>query len=215
MWSGGMTTLGAQSAAATSTRSRPTSAQSIRNSATSRSSMSGPACSAIAPPHAADRRALAGLWLASGFGGHGLNTTAMAGNIVARAIVEGDDTWRLFLPFELVWAGGRLGRAATQVHYWWFSAASGCAARRWRAARGRIAAARWPACRRAGMSRDATGARRKSRRRQCRSMRDVRRAADARVRTTRATDCRDGPEASADPRTGRSARRSRPEPATR
>lgn len=61
------------------------------------------------------------LWLASGFGGHGLNTTAMAGNILARAIVDGDDTWRRFLPFELVWAGGPLGRAAAQVHYWWFS----------------------------------------------------------------------------------------------
>ena len=63
-----------------------------------------------------------GLWLASGFGGHGLNTTAMAGNILAQAIVEGDDTWRLFAPFELVWAGGRLGRAAMQVYYWWFDA---------------------------------------------------------------------------------------------
>jgi gamma-glutamylputrescine oxidase len=63
-----------------------------------------------------------GLWLASGFGGHGLNTTAMAGNILAGAIVEGDDTWRLFAPFELVWAGGRLGRAAMQVYYWWFNA---------------------------------------------------------------------------------------------
>ena len=63
-----------------------------------------------------------GLWLASGFGGHGLNTTAMAGNILAQAIVEGDDTWRLFAPFELVWAGGKLGRAAMQVYYWWFSA---------------------------------------------------------------------------------------------
>jgi gamma-glutamylputrescine oxidase len=52
-----------------------------------------------------------GLWLASGFGGHGLNTTAMAGNILAQAIVEGDDTWRLFAPFELVWAGGTVGRA--------------------------------------------------------------------------------------------------------
>jgi glycine/D-amino acid oxidase-like deaminating enzyme len=61
------------------------------------------------------------LWLASGFGGHGLNTTAMAGNILARAIVEGDDTWRRFAPFELVWAGGAIGRAATQAHYWWFS----------------------------------------------------------------------------------------------
>src|SRR6185503_3526823 len=32
-----------------------------------------------------------GVWLASGFGGHGLNTTAMAGNIIAQAIVEGED----------------------------------------------------------------------------------------------------------------------------
>ena len=60
------------------------------------------------------------VWLASGFGGHGINTTAMAGNIIARAIADGDDTWRLFLPFELVWAGGRIGRAVAQVHYWWY-----------------------------------------------------------------------------------------------
>src|SRR5260370_22566985 len=45
-----------------------------------------------------------GLWLASGFGGHGINTTAMAGNIFAQAIVEGDDTWRLFAPFDLLLA---------------------------------------------------------------------------------------------------------------
>src|SRR5439155_10835917 len=38
------------------------------------------------------------VWLASGFGGHGLNTTAMAGEVLTRAIVDGDDTWRLFLP---------------------------------------------------------------------------------------------------------------------
>jgi len=75
-----------------------------------------------------------GLWLASAFGGHGLNTTAMAGNILAQAIVEGDDTWRLFAPFELVWAGGRLGRAAMQVYYWWFNARERFEAR---AARGR------------------------------------------------------------------------------
>jgi hypothetical protein len=70
-----------------------------------------------------------GLWLASAFGGHGLNTTAMAGNILAQAIVEGDDTWRLFAPFELVWSGGRLGRAAMQVFYWWFDARERMAAR--------------------------------------------------------------------------------------
>ncbi|HEY6255559.1 MAG TPA: FAD-binding oxidoreductase [Xanthobacteraceae bacterium] len=60
-----------------------------------------------------------GIWLASGFGGHGCNTTAVAGNLIARAIVDGDDGWRLFLPFELIWAGGAIGRAAAQVGYWW------------------------------------------------------------------------------------------------
>jgi len=59
-----------------------------------------------------------GVWLASGFGGHGLDTTAMAGNLVARGIVEGDETWRKFTPFELVWAGGLFGRAAAQLRVW-------------------------------------------------------------------------------------------------
>jgi hypothetical protein len=59
-----------------------------------------------------------GVWLASGFGGHGLNTTAMAGNLVARGIVAGDQTWREFSPFELVWAGGSLARAGVQVRNW-------------------------------------------------------------------------------------------------
>ena len=55
-----------------------------------------------------------GLWIASAFAGHGLNTTAMAGSLIARAIVENDDTWRLFLPYDLVWAGGTFGRAVRQ-----------------------------------------------------------------------------------------------------
>jgi glycine/D-amino acid oxidase-like deaminating enzyme len=59
-----------------------------------------------------------GLWLASGFGGHGINTTAMAGNIIARAIVDRDDTWRLFLPYDLVWAGGFVGRTVMHVSAW-------------------------------------------------------------------------------------------------
>lgn len=59
-----------------------------------------------------------GVWLASGFGGHGLNTTAMAGNLIARAVMEGDDRWRQFQPFELVWAGGRAGRIVMQSAYW-------------------------------------------------------------------------------------------------
>ncbi|MGH6666032.1 MAG: NAD(P)/FAD-dependent oxidoreductase [Pseudolabrys sp.] len=59
-----------------------------------------------------------GLWVASGFGGHGLNTTAMGGELVARGIVETDQTWRMFAPYELVWAGGMLGRALAQGVYW-------------------------------------------------------------------------------------------------
>ena len=59
-----------------------------------------------------------GYWLASAFGGHGLNTTAMAGEMIARAILDGDDRWRLFSSYELVWAGGRFGRAAAQTIAW-------------------------------------------------------------------------------------------------
>jgi glycine/D-amino acid oxidase-like deaminating enzyme len=51
-----------------------------------------------------------GVWVAGGFGGHGLNTTAMAGELIARGVVESDETWRLFTPYELVWAGGGFGR---------------------------------------------------------------------------------------------------------
>jgi glycine/D-amino acid oxidase-like deaminating enzyme len=59
-----------------------------------------------------------GLWLLSGFGARGLNTTAMGGEIVARAIVDGDRTWQTFAPFALVWSGGVYGRMAQQVAYW-------------------------------------------------------------------------------------------------
>jgi gamma-glutamylputrescine oxidase len=59
-----------------------------------------------------------GLWLLSGFGGHGLNTTAMGGEILARAIVHNDRTWEMFSPFPLVWAGGAFGRMAQQVSGW-------------------------------------------------------------------------------------------------
>lgn len=59
-----------------------------------------------------------GLWLLSGFGARGLNTTAIGGEILARAIVDGDRTWQTFSPFALVWSGGVYGRVAQQVAYW-------------------------------------------------------------------------------------------------
>lgn len=59
-----------------------------------------------------------GLWVASAFGGHGLNTTAMAGDLIARAMIEGDDRWRLFAPYDLVGTGGMAGRVAAQFVFW-------------------------------------------------------------------------------------------------
>jgi len=73
-----------------------------------------------------------GLWVASGFGRQGLNTSAMAGLLVARSILWGDERWRLFSPFELVWAGGPTGRVAGHVVSMWTrgsSAAAGALAR--------------------------------------------------------------------------------------
>ncbi len=58
------------------------------------------------------------VWLASGFGGQGLNTSAMAAQLIVGAIIEGDDRWKLFQPFELVYAGGRSVRALIQAGYW-------------------------------------------------------------------------------------------------
>jgi gamma-glutamylputrescine oxidase len=62
---------------------------------------------------------LPGVWQLSGFGGQGIATTAMGGDLVARALLDGGQTSRLFQPFDLVWAGGRLGRAAVQTAYWY------------------------------------------------------------------------------------------------
>src|SRR5215470_12348921 len=73
-----------------------------------------------------------GLWVASGFGRQGLNTSAMAGQLIARSILWGDERWRLFSPFELVWAGGAIGRVAGQIVAVWgrgSSAAAGLLAR--------------------------------------------------------------------------------------
>jgi glycine/D-amino acid oxidase-like deaminating enzyme len=68
-----------------------------------------------------------GLWVASGFGRQGLNTSAMAGQLIARSILWGDERWRLFSPFELVWAGGPTGRVAGHVVGLWGRASSAAA----------------------------------------------------------------------------------------
>jgi gamma-glutamylputrescine oxidase len=60
-----------------------------------------------------------GHWFATGFGGHGLNTTAMAGLLLARAIASGDDSYQRFAAFTPRWAFGHLGRMGVQGTYWW------------------------------------------------------------------------------------------------
>jgi gamma-glutamylputrescine oxidase len=58
------------------------------------------------------------VWYCTAFGGHGLNTTAAGGKVVAEAILGQSDRYRLFAPFGLVWAGGPIGLAAAQLTYW-------------------------------------------------------------------------------------------------
>lgn len=63
-----------------------------------------------------------GKWFATGFGGHGLNTTAMGGVLIAAAIANGDDTYKLFAPFAPRWAFGPLGQLGVQASYWMMQA---------------------------------------------------------------------------------------------
>jgi gamma-glutamylputrescine oxidase len=71
-----------------------------------------PAVGAVAP----------GLWYATGFGGHGMATTTLAGELIGGALAEGDTRYRLLEPFGLPWAGGVLGQIAAQTVYWWHAA---------------------------------------------------------------------------------------------
>ncbi|MCC5969420.1 MAG: FAD-binding oxidoreductase [Pararhodobacter sp.] len=59
-----------------------------------------------------------GVWHATAFGGHGLNTTAIGGRVVAEAVLGETDRIRHFAPFRLVWAGGSVGLLAAQMTYW-------------------------------------------------------------------------------------------------
>jgi gamma-glutamylputrescine oxidase len=64
-----------------------------------------------------------GVWYCTAFGGHGMNTTAIGGMVVAEGIAGESDRYRLFAPFGLAWNGGMLGRAAAQLTYWSYQAA--------------------------------------------------------------------------------------------
>jgi len=61
-----------------------------------------------------------GTWYANGFGGHGMGTTTLAGELVAAAIADGDERYKLFAPFGLDWTGGRAGLIAVEAIYQWY-----------------------------------------------------------------------------------------------
>jgi gamma-glutamylputrescine oxidase len=63
-----------------------------------------------------------GLWHTTCFGGHGLVATTVGGEVIASAIIGGDDRWRLFQPFGLAFAGGPIGKIPAQMVYWYLSA---------------------------------------------------------------------------------------------
>lgn len=65
------------------------------------------------------RRVEDGLWVATAFGGQGLNTTAMAGCLIAAAIADEDETYKVFEAFTPRWAGGIFGRIGVQLTYWY------------------------------------------------------------------------------------------------
>ncbi|HEV7434906.1 MAG TPA: FAD-binding oxidoreductase [Pseudorhizobium sp.] len=58
------------------------------------------------------------VWHCTAFGGHGLNTTAIGGKVVAEGILGHTERYKLFQPFRLAWAGGVAGLAVAQLTYW-------------------------------------------------------------------------------------------------
>ncbi|MET0429887.1 MAG: FAD-binding oxidoreductase [Microvirga sp.] len=68
-------------------------------------------------------RASPGIWYATAFGGHGMNTTALAGRLVAEGIAGTSERYALFAPFDLAWNGGFMGKAAAQLTYWGYQVA--------------------------------------------------------------------------------------------
>lgn len=60
-----------------------------------------------------------GLWWAQAFGGHGLAPTCAAGELLAAAIAQGDDSWKQFRDYGLTTTHRPLGYVGAQAAYWW------------------------------------------------------------------------------------------------
>ena len=62
------------------------------------------------------------VWHITAFGGHGLNTTAIAGKVLAEAILNQSNRIDLFKPWGLDYAGGAIGLGVAQLTYWYLQA---------------------------------------------------------------------------------------------
>ena len=60
-----------------------------------------------------------GLWWMQAFGGHGTAPTCAAGELLASAIAQNDESWREFMPFGLQSTHRPLGYLGAQAQYWW------------------------------------------------------------------------------------------------
>lgn len=61
-----------------------------------------------------------GVWYGIGFGGHGVAPTTAAGEIIAGAIANQEQTYQHFKPWGLPWNGSVFGPPAAQLSYWWY-----------------------------------------------------------------------------------------------
>ncbi|RUL65938.1 FAD-binding oxidoreductase [Dyella dinghuensis] len=61
-----------------------------------------------------------GLWWAQAFGGHGLAPTCAAGELLASAIVDGDESWKQFADYGLNNTLKPFGFIGAQASYWWY-----------------------------------------------------------------------------------------------
>lgn len=67
-------------------------------------------------------RTTEGLWHGLAFGGHGMATTTLAGELLAEAMCGQPERLDEFGRWQPKWAGGWAGRCAVQARYWWLQA---------------------------------------------------------------------------------------------
>lgn len=60
-----------------------------------------------------------GLWYGTGFGGHGVGPTTLAGEVLARALLGDAGGLQRFAPWGLPPVGGAAGLLAAQIGYWY------------------------------------------------------------------------------------------------